>query len=105
MGYAPNLASKFLKPNLDDFTLIHVLKNNFKTVFQSSVLISMIFDFKLNAHICLSGSDDFCYSHSLTNLHSEKRAPWVYLTKDYTTVKLTVGPLNFNPSSKTLPSF
>ena len=54
--------------------------------------ISMISSFKLNAHICLSGSDDFCYSRSLTNLHSEKRAPWVYFTKDYTTVKLTVAP-------------
>ena len=47
---------------------------------------------KFIAHICLSGSDDFCYSRSLTNLHSEKRAAWVYLTKDYTTVKLTVTP-------------
>ena len=75
-GYAPNLVSIFLKPNWDDFTLTHVLKNNL-TDFQSSVLISMIFNFKLNAHIFLSGSDDFCYSHSLTNLHSEKRAPWV----------------------------
>ena len=103
-GYAPNLVSIFLKPNWDDFTLIHVLKTNL-TVFQSSVFISMIFNFKLNAHICLLGSDDFCYSHSLTTLHSEKRAPWVYLTKDYTTVKLTNGPLNFNASSKTLPSF
>ena len=71
-----------------------ILHSCFKKQLSNSFpkLISMIFSFKLNAHICLSGSDDFCYSHYSTNLHSEKRAPWVHLTKDYTTVKLTVAP-------------